>query len=264
MADDLAHWLDIRRAVAWSEAGDGLDRPMAAGRDGFTAFVDTVILPADPARARRLHRALALVRADVGQPLSVALLLRWQRVVLGSAVDLRTQDAYAKRGRERYGREFMSAEHLDSCLAESRQDGVPLAGRAARAYLDVAFFHPFKDGVGRSAMLVLCHLLASAGVVLDQVAPALMTARAARDPQSAFELARLLHVLGLAARRRRRSPPPTCRLGGAEAGVGSARHVNGHRIPDGPADLLDMKSPDGGVPRPNDIDSERIAADWNS
>ncbi|MEU0059386.1 Fic family protein [Streptomyces sp. NPDC006334] len=32
-----------------------------------------------------------------------------------------------------------------------------MAARAARAYLDVAFFHPFTDGNARTALLTLVH-----------------------------------------------------------------------------------------------------------
>ncbi|MGW1544243.1 Fic family protein [Streptomyces sp. NPDC002309] len=38
-------------------------------------------------------------------------------------------------------------------MRESADRRVPLVSRAARAYLDVAFFHPFPDGNARLAML---------------------------------------------------------------------------------------------------------------
>ncbi|MFD1046005.1 AMP-binding protein, partial [Kibdelosporangium lantanae] len=65
---------------------------------------------------------------------------------------------------------------LDECLTQTT-DTLPLAARAARAYLDVAFFHPFPDGNGRAAMLVLDFVLTRENVGLRLAAPVLMTAR---------------------------------------------------------------------------------------
>ena len=46
---------------------------------------------------------------------------------------------------------------------------LPLTVRAARACLDVCFFHPFDDGNARSAFLALVYVLAREGVTLDSV-----------------------------------------------------------------------------------------------
>ncbi|MFE0725841.1 Fic family protein [Streptomyces rochei] len=73
--------------------------------------------------------------------------------------------------------------------------------RAARAYLDILFFHPFEDGNARAAMLALAFVLAREGVLLDQVHP-LQTTRWADDAEGAADLARLLGVLITAAERR--------------------------------------------------------------
>jgi fido (protein-threonine AMPylation protein) len=78
---------------------------------------------------------------------------------------------------------------------------VALAARAARAYLDVAFFHPFTDGNGRAALLTLTFVLAREGVVLGEVGP-LRTTRYVDDPAGAADLAVLVGILIRTARRR--------------------------------------------------------------
>ncbi|MEV8312335.1 Fic family protein [Streptomyces flavidovirens] len=71
---------------------------------------------------------------------------------------------------------------------------MPLPARAARLYLDVAFFHPFDDGNARAALLALGHLLAAENIVLGWIAP-LTIARYADDPDAAAELADVTHQL---------------------------------------------------------------------
>ncbi|WP_368666621.1 hypothetical protein [Kitasatospora sp. MBT63] len=66
--------------------------------------------------------------------------------------------------------------------------------RAARAYLDIAFFHPYPDGNARLALLVLAHVLHREGIRLDEVGP-LQTTRYADDPNGALDLATLITVL---------------------------------------------------------------------
>ncbi|WP_327001853.1 Fic family protein [Dactylosporangium sp. NBC_01737] len=78
---------------------------------------------------------------------------------------------------------------------------MPLPSRAARVYLDVAFFHPFADGNARSAALALYFVLAREGVVLDQAASLLMTVRPAGETRGAEAMAR--HVAALVERTRR-------------------------------------------------------------
>ncbi|MEU5880666.1 Fic family protein [Spirillospora sp. NPDC047279] len=80
---------------------------------------------------------------------------------------------------------------------------MPLASRAARAYLDVCFFHPFADGNARSALLALVFVLAREDVRLERLGPLPFTSRRADDPDAAAELVRLVQVL---LRRRATSP----------------------------------------------------------
>ncbi|QNP68720.1 Fic family protein [Streptomyces roseirectus] len=175
--DHLALWLAVREATPWEEAPP--DRtPVSPGTDGAVEDVRAFDGALDPGRAQGLLAALAVVRADAarGVPLDFELLRRWQRHVLGTAEPpgFRTLPAFAKRGRERYGIAPGTRALLDACLAESARDdarALPLASRAARAYLDVCFFHPFDDGNARAAFLTLVFVLAREGVGLERVGP---------------------------------------------------------------------------------------------
>ncbi|MFG2288151.1 Fic family protein [Streptomyces sp. NPDC048595] len=138
-----------------------------------------------------------MARADAARrtPLNFALLAGWQREVLGAAeAPFRTNDAYAKAGRERYGLTPRTRADFASCLREATDPDIPLAARAARVYLDVAFFHPFTDGNARAALLTLVHVLAREDIVLPEVGP-LQTTRYADDPAGAADLATLIGVL---------------------------------------------------------------------
>ncbi|WP_308402157.1 Fic family protein [Streptomyces shenzhenensis] len=105
-------------------------------------------------------------------PLTCTLLTGWQQLVLGMPeVQFRQGDAFAKGSRERYALTSHTERTFEQCLRESADRRIPLASRAARAYLDVIFFHPFPDGNARLAMLTLAYVLESEGVRLDQVGP---------------------------------------------------------------------------------------------
>ncbi|MFJ5974449.1 Fic family protein [Streptomyces sp. NPDC093060] len=99
----------------------------------------------------------------------------------------------AKAGRERYRLTPRTQADFASCLRETTDPDIPLAARAARVYLDVAFFHPFTDGNARAALLTLVHILAREDIVLPEVGP-LQTTRYADDPAGAT-LATLIGVL---------------------------------------------------------------------
>lgn len=87
----------------------------------------------------------------------------------------------------------MAGEHAVGG-AQSTDAEAPLAARAARTYLDVAFFHPFADGNGRAALLALAFVLARADVTLDEVGP-LHFPRYADDPAGAADLATFVAAL---------------------------------------------------------------------
>ncbi|WAZ21402.1 Fic family protein [Streptomyces cinnabarinus] len=197
--DHLRTWLALRDQVPWHQA-----RPIALPaprphRDGAAHDIRTHDHARDPRRAAHLLAALSRTRADAASdtPLSFQLLSSWQRLVLDTpeAPSFRVHPAYAKAGRERYDISPELPARLDACLREAEADDLPLTARAARAYLDVCFFHPFTDGNARSAFLTLTFLLARAGVTLDQVGPVRRLQRRADDPHGALALADLLALL---------------------------------------------------------------------
>ncbi|MFE0186697.1 Fic family protein [Streptomyces sp. NPDC058989] len=198
--DSLTTWLRVRRETEWHQA-PGL-RPGPPASDGFRAWCEGPVRRRDPVRAERLLSAHTLSRADAARraPLDFALLAGWQREVLGGAeASFRTGDAYAKAGRERYGLTPRTQAEFAACLREATAPGVPLAARAARVYLDVAFFHPFIDGNARAALLTLVHVLAREDIILPEVGP-LQTTRYADDPAGAADLAALIGVLNRSRR----------------------------------------------------------------
>ncbi|MFF2012370.1 Fic family protein [Streptomyces sp. NPDC058195] len=200
VTDSLSVWLRVRREVDWPYA-PALQR-IPPGCDGFRSWCEGPVRLRDPIRAERLLAAHALSLEDAARraPLDFALLASWQREVLAvTEAPFRVSDAYAKAGRERYGLTRRTQADFSSCLHETNDSDIPLAARAARAYLDVAFFHPFTDGNARAALLTLVHVLAREGIVLPEVGP-LQTTRYADDPAGAADLAALIGVLN---RRRR-------------------------------------------------------------
>lgn len=146
--------------------------------DGFSNWCVAGERSTDSARADRLLAALAQARADASRrrPLTLQLLTGWQQLVLGlPEVSFRQGDAFAKGGRERYALTPHTRRDFERCLRDSADQPVPLPSRAARAYLDVAFFHPFADGNARLAMLTLAYVLELEGVRLDEVGPLQVT-----------------------------------------------------------------------------------------
>ncbi|MET9297607.1 hypothetical protein [Streptomyces sp. NPDC003077] len=201
--DALAVWCQVREQVDWSSA-KAAPVPVRPVVDGLVAWCDGPVRHRDPARADRLLTAAALSRtaATRGEPLTPALLGDWQKLVLGLPdVRLRQGDAFAKGGRERYGLTPHTWRDFAACLRQSGDPAVPLPARAARAYLDVAFFHPYPDGNARLALLALAYVLETEGVRLDEVGP-LQTTRYADDPVGALDLADLVSVLMRATHRR--------------------------------------------------------------
>ncbi|MGW6209051.1 Fic family protein [Streptomyces sp. NPDC055089] len=193
--DSLSAWLRVRREVDWQHAP--VLRRILPDRDGFRSWCEGPVRRRDPIRAGRLLAAHTLAREDAAResPLDFALLAGWQREVLAApGAPFRVSDAYAKAGRERYGLTSRTQADFDRCLRGTTDQDLPLAARAARAYLDVAFFHPFTDGNARAALLTLVHVLAREGIVLPEVGP-LQTIRYADDPAGAADLATLIGVL---------------------------------------------------------------------
>lgn len=214
--DHLERWLAVRASVPWHEApGDGADGPVTPSRDGAAEDIRAFDGAVDPRRAKGLLTALELLRADAarGAPLDFALLRGWQRHVLGTArpPSFRASPAFAKGGRERYGLGPDTRARLDACLAESAPDGdrpLPLTARAARACLDVCFFHPFDDGNARSAFLALVFVLAREGVTLADVGLLRRVAFQADNPRDPLILARYIDTHLTSTRRSAATPCP--------------------------------------------------------
>ncbi|MGW2721676.1 Fic family protein [Streptomyces sp. NPDC001492] len=200
--DHLERWLAVRETVPWHEAPDGGgEEPVTPSRDGAVEDIRAFDGAIDPARAAGLLAALELLRADAarGARLDFELLRRWQQHVLRTEQlpPFRELPAFAKGGRERYGIGPHTRARLDACLAESARDAerpLPLTARAARAYLDVCFFHPFDDGNARSAFLALVFVLAREGVALDGVSLLRRVTFQADEPRDALTLTRYVDI----------------------------------------------------------------------
>lgn len=193
--DALEEWLAVR-ANAWPT--DGVHALREAREDGHLAYVRKHDAARDPLRAERMADAIALARqaAVRRDPLDVASLCRWHSVVLGDpVVTIRTTDAYAKGGRERYGTPPDLEAKLASFLAEACRDDEPASTRAARVYLDVLFLHPFRDGNARAARIALDYVLTRAGLALDAAEPIFIVSRTALDAYGPFQLAHLVDRL---------------------------------------------------------------------
>ncbi|MGX1881468.1 Fic family protein [Streptomyces sp. NPDC055287] len=209
--DDLLVWQDVRERVDWAGACPDVTGPVRGARDGIADHAAASGPTRGEDRAERLGAAWRQAYADAraGRRLDFERLAGWQRTVLGvPRAAFRTRTAFAKGGRERYGLRGDTTRRFAACLAQSRASSVPLPARAARLYLDVAFFHPFDDGNGRAALLALGHLLATEDIVPAWVGP-LTVARYADDPEGAAELAHVVHLLIT-------RPPRRTHFGGAD------------------------------------------------
>ncbi|MFH9859370.1 Fic family protein [Streptomyces sp. NPDC017202] len=204
--DDLQDWLRVRSQIAWHEASEELVGPIRGTHDALDAVAGARDGHGDTTRGVGMRAAWRLARTDAAanRPLGFGLLVEWQKLVLGRPdVAFRSLPAFAKGGRERYGVCEETPEQFEACLSQATPivTDVPLAARAARAYLDVCFFHPFDDGNGRAALLTMGFVLAREKVFLDEVGP-VQVRRFADDPVGALSLARLIHVLAGASARR--------------------------------------------------------------
>ena len=203
MPDQLTTWQRVREQVPWREVVPHLPIPVPAVRDGFTA---QAAIGEHPRRQSLLLTAYHDVRssAATGARLSPGRTARWNGMLRGlPPADFRRGPAFAKNGRDRYDLQADTPRRYESCLRDAADPAIPVAARAARAYLDVAFFHPYDDGNARLAGLVLHVVLLRAGIELDEVHPILTTVRRADDPHGAADLARLIHGIATATHRRR-------------------------------------------------------------
>lgn len=209
MADSLDRWLLARAAMSARIGATPSCAPVHGIRDGHEHFIQTFVAPRNENKAIHWRAALARCRFDasLGGQLTWQRLSAWNAMVLGSssgahASDLRRTVAYAKGGREQYGILCDFSERLRLALAESDDHRLPVTTRAARVYLDVAFFHPFADGNARSAALAFDFVLAREGIFLDQLAPVFLVPRSADDHLAGTQLADLVEVLLVTTRMR--------------------------------------------------------------
>lgn len=198
VVDSLDKWLRIRNG-RWTQqpstAGAGAREPVTA--DGHRRYIERFDRARDPVRADRMTTALDACRASAhaGERLTVERLAAWQALVLGEPAPLRTTDAFAKGGRERYAHDDLTHARFRAALAEAEPDAVApevVSIRAARLYLDVCYFHPFADGNARAARLALDHVVTRAGLALHAVEPLFLVSRAPADPHGAAGLAWLI------------------------------------------------------------------------
>ncbi|MEU3355179.1 Fic family protein [Streptomyces sp. NPDC037389] len=215
--DHLERWLTMRETVPWHQAPDtAADTPVTSSRDGAAEDIRAFDGAVDPARAEGLLAALEVMRADAarGLPLDFELLRSWQQHVLDTPQPspFRSLPAFAKGGRERYGIGPDTATRLNACLAESTNDHrspLPLTARAARACLDVCFFHPFDDGNARSAFLTLLFILAREGITLHNVGLLRRITFQADNPQDPLILARYIDIHLTETQRNAPGPVPS-------------------------------------------------------
>jgi hypothetical protein len=196
MVDALNEWLSVRASVNWSEF-ICVQGNVIGSRDGHRHYIETVVRPRDPIKADRLNLALDQVRIDAHhrEELNFERLCAWQRILFeDSEISFRLTRAFAKSGREVYELDESTWAQFENCLGDANMNSTSVLARVTRAYLDVLFFHPFADGNGRAATLVLDFLLSKENIVLSEVRPLFMVSR---SPDSAGTVAfvRLLEVL---------------------------------------------------------------------
>lgn len=194
--DALDAWMRVReRIIEPGHLGVG-DRPV--GRDAHRDFIERVDRSHGLDRGARMAAALKRCRASArdGEALTFELLQAWQALVLDDAAPaFRSGPAYAKGGRDLYGWSPSTPRRFARCLVEANDPEVPWAVAAARVYLDVCFFHPFRDGNARAARLALDYVLTRVGRSLHAVEPVFLLARAADDPHGVRSLASVLAYL---------------------------------------------------------------------
>eukprot|EP00929_Paragymnodinium_shiwhaense_P048341 TRINITY_DN24453_c0_g1_i1.p1 TRINITY_DN24453_c0_g1~~TRINITY_DN24453_c0_g1_i1.p1 ORF type:complete len:572 (+),score=89.14 TRINITY_DN24453_c0_g1_i1:108-1823(+) len=180
--DATSRWLETRNGLA--SLGRGCtSEVMPCSSDAHFQYICSVDHSRCAVRAERMKEALHMVRSDAKQQLELTatLITRWQAAVLGmpGLTSFREADAYAKEGRERYPHSML--DKFSERIEEARLAEVAPEVRAVRAYLDVCFFHPFEDGNGRLARLVLDFILTKEGLCLRDIGGLFFVARRADD-----------------------------------------------------------------------------------
>lgn len=191
--DALVAWLKIR-PTAFRVLPEVKRRPHVV--DAHRTYIETTERQRDPRRADLMAKALEACRTSArnGEPLTFGRLASWQAIVLGERTTptWRTTDASARHVRYAFSPDLPA--RLDVALAEANGHE-PAAVRAARVYLDVAFFHPFADGNARAARLAFDHVLTRAGLGVAAIEPVILLQRAGDDYSGAYWLAHMIDQL---------------------------------------------------------------------
>ncbi len=191
--DALTRWRKFREEALMPRSESAMR--FTVQRDAHREFISRVDGERSNARAQRMYAALQACReaAKSDEPIDLTMLSRWQALVLGvDHAPTRSGPAFAKGGRERYGWKRSTMTRFEDCLREATNPDDHPTIRAARAYLDVCFFHPFEDGNARSARLVLDFILMRAGLALHTCEPLFVVSRSVVDKH---DVSRLLLVL---------------------------------------------------------------------
>eukprot|EP00928_Gymnodinium_smaydae_P079644 TRINITY_DN63516_c0_g1_i1.p1 TRINITY_DN63516_c0_g1~~TRINITY_DN63516_c0_g1_i1.p1 ORF type:complete len:629 (-),score=89.44 TRINITY_DN63516_c0_g1_i1:112-1998(-) len=217
--DSTAAWLEIRPSLR--TAATAMTQRVEK-EDAHLRYINTVDARRGLRRAARMKAALALCREDAAscKPLTFEMMSAWHEVAFGpidfpgqmydSEDRYRVRDAYAKEGRERYPSEDSYKQLFFELLAAANPgcgpDGTKVPERtedvclrAARAYLDCLFFHPFGDGNSRLARLLLDFILARDGLCLVDALSIFAMPRRADDEPGGSDFAKLV-VDAVAAR----------------------------------------------------------------
>jgi hypothetical protein len=193
--DGLAAWLSIRDRIRPAAAPG---RIVPVRRDGHRLYIDGPERDRDPRRAERMAAALDACRESArrGEALTFERLAAWQALVLDRpGIGFRTTDAHAKGGREIYPIAADTRARFEAALDQASDAEAAASLRAARAYLDVCFFHPVPDGNARAARLALDHVLTRAGLALHSAEPLFIVARACNDDYGPATFAHLVEYL---------------------------------------------------------------------
>ncbi len=197
--DALALWLKMRPSAFSSFQSARASAYDAIRADGHRRYIYKVDRAHAAERADAMEVALDACRASAerGEDLTFDRLAAWQGIVLGrpGPAPFRSGEAWAKSGRERYGLAPDTRERFEQCLAGANDGPDLVVVRAARAYLDVCFFHPFEDGNARAARLALDHVLTRHGLGLHTAEPLFLISRSVED--GAWQWTRLVdHLVG--------------------------------------------------------------------
>ncbi|CAE7564216.1 unnamed protein product, partial [Symbiodinium sp. CCMP2456] len=205
--DSTSEWVAVRSSLASPEIKQSLSELPLCDKDSHLLFINSVDASRDASRAENLRHALCECRrgAAAGDALTFAHLQRWQKYLVPrtaarcrgaeTGAPFRKHDAYAKKGRECYPIDLGTEDRFKALLEEANDQSKPLALRAARAYLDVCFFHPFDDANSRMARLVLDFILICEGVVLRTVDPVFLFGKSAKDGVGAVKLVEVVSKL---------------------------------------------------------------------